>query len=191
MILSLNVFIPLYIGLFTVVPLIILFYIKSQKKFTISLLFNIWQTLYMFFCLFLTLFNTSISTTTISIIAPQNHDFFEFNFADGLNFHNFIINFALTLPIGVICFARHQFLKQKHSTIKNNPALIGLIFAMIIELLQGLLPTGRFVDISDLIFDSLVPCFMFCLTELYFELINSPIKNNIYKPLKSLSQNIF
>lgn len=177
---SINLFIPLYIGLFAFVPLILLFYIKSQKKYTKLFIIDVWQTLFLVLALFLTLFNARLSATHLYIEPPQNHSFFEFNFADGMSFHNFFINFALTIPIGVICFAKQHFIeKTDRLSLKNNPALIGLIFAIIIELLQGVLPTGRFVDPADLVFDSLVPCFTYCITELYFEFISTPLKNKL------------
>ena len=178
---NLHTFILLYIGILCFIPIILLQYIKF-KQCQLKLFFNIWSFIYTAIALALTLLNASVSKTFVGFNIPTNHSFFEFNHADGMNTHNLIINFALVIPLGVITFYRYIYTYKNmiHNIrplpLRYNPVFVGLLFAVIIELLQGVLPTGRFVDPSDLVFDSLFTLLSFAVCWLYNIIIQNKIK---------------
>jgi len=142
-------FLSLYVILFCILPMFV--YLMSNKNniFLINLLF----TLYLITISFLVLFSVTITKTHISISFPTNEKFFTFYYSSGLNTYNILINFALFFPLGIICYLKSKMTNNKH--LYSNPIFIGLIISIIIECLQVILPTSRYFDFSDILFDSI------------------------------------
>ena len=164
---NIHLFTFLYLFILCLAPLFI-FIILHQKQKNTKFLNTIWLFFYFVISFFLTQFSVSLNKYYISFYLPQNK-FFSFSFANGMNLHNFIINFALCLPLGIIifCFNKNNSIFNK-SNFQINPAFSGLLFASTIEVLQIILPNNRFFDPADFIFAVIVTSFIYLLTKIYF-----------------------
>lgn len=165
---NLYVFIFIYLIILCLLPMSMILLIKqsplSRKSHNFSLLvLQFWLMAYLLTTVALTLLSVSITRHHIIFQLPKGQAFFGFNYSVSLTINNLVLNFALTFPLGLIMFCYYHIKDAfRLSAYKNNSPykvcfFIGLSLGVAIELLQGILPTGRVVDPVDVLLDALFP----------------------------------
>lgn len=186
MLISLPLFILIYVCLLCFLPfLLVVFCLKSAKKhiFYTKYIIIVWSFIYSLFVFMLTLTSVQIVDNYISFSLPNSASYFFANYSFALTAYNFIINFALCLPLGFIVFSAITI----NNALNNNYCfpftkkvfLIGIILGTLIETLQAILPINRVVDICDIIFDGISTLIAFNIAYIYFSLVKPPA--HIYK----------
>ena len=187
MLISLPLFILVYVCLLCFLPfLLVVFYLKSAKKhiFYTKYIIIVWSFIYSLFVFMLTLTSVQIVDNYISFSLPNSASYFFASYSFAFTAYNFIINFALCLPLGFIVFSaitvnNARLNNTYYFSFTKKAFFIGLILGTLIETLQAILPINRVVDICDIIFDGVSTLIAFNIANIYISLVKPPA--HIYK----------
>ncbi len=174
---SINVylFFGIWYGIFLAVP--ILFAISVKYDYILRRIMSVFLAFYVVLTLLLTILTVQFNVDMIDISFDFSGEWMSKEFSFDLfpsNFEDFIINILMLVPFGgfIYCLS-----KKRGDKRILNAIYLGLLFSIVIELLQFFMPISRSPQLSDILLNtisSLIGAVIFMFLTL--------LRNEIYKP---------
>ena len=147
----LDLFICAYFINLCLIPLIFLKRIINNniRKIKHKIFLVLFIFLYGFCLIILTLCEIKINfKNNIIYFSFKVYESLQIKFDFDFSLYNFLINFVLFFPFGILLKTSNYIFNKKFKPLK-----FGLILGLFIEVTQLLLPINRVVDIIDILFD--------------------------------------